>query len=158
MTYESRAKDICGSGRYSYCQMYGDTCFKCSGKGKVYTKRAEAAMRYGVSLRTVKVQDVQVGMLLFGLGNPFGGKSGWHIVLKSELSTQTWKSDKGTEGVYWFLETSEGGVYTFPDSDVQAVPAEIPVLKPIDIQVRELNPDIFPNLKKEKETNETLTD
>jgi len=24
----------CGSGRYSYCQMYGDTCFGCSGSGK----------------------------------------------------------------------------------------------------------------------------
>lgn len=32
-----------GSGSYSYCTMYGDRCFKCSGTGVVHTARAARA-------------------------------------------------------------------------------------------------------------------
>lgn len=32
-----------GSGQYSYCQMYGSTCFKCHGAGVTLTKRGHAA-------------------------------------------------------------------------------------------------------------------
>ena len=60
-----------GCGQYSYCQMHGTTCFGCSGKGKIYTKRANAAMEYARTLRTVKASEVQVGWLLFDSGGPF---------------------------------------------------------------------------------------
>lgn len=32
-----------GTGKYSYCTMYGDTCFKCSGVGfvKIPTKKTK---------------------------------------------------------------------------------------------------------------------
>lgn len=35
-----------GSGRYSWCEMYGDKCFKCHGSGKQLTKRGEAALAW----------------------------------------------------------------------------------------------------------------
>ena len=41
-----------GSGKYSYCQMYGDTCFKCRGKGIVFTKRGQVA--YDVYVASLK--------------------------------------------------------------------------------------------------------
>lgn len=52
-----------GSGRYSYCTMYGDRCFKCGGAGKVYTKRGLVAKHYLDGLREVKVEDLKVGDL-----------------------------------------------------------------------------------------------
>lgn len=50
-----------GSGKYSYCQMYGDRCFQCGGSGVVLTKRGAAAANYLRSLRTVPASDVKVG-------------------------------------------------------------------------------------------------
>jgi hypothetical protein len=49
--------DVChrcgGTGRYSYCQMYGDTCFECSGKRVVlgYGKAADVASEYRAAVR-----------------------------------------------------------------------------------------------------------
>ena len=54
-----------GSGNYSYCPGYGTRCFKCGGKGKVYSKRGAAALAYGRELRTVPANEVQVGWLLW---------------------------------------------------------------------------------------------
>lgn len=50
-----------GSGKYSYCQMYGDTCFKCHGKGKVYTERALAALRWIAEQRKVDIGSLKLG-------------------------------------------------------------------------------------------------
>jgi hypothetical protein len=50
-----------GSGHYSYCQMYGTTCFKCSGRKEVYTKRGAAALDYLKSLRSRPASEVKVG-------------------------------------------------------------------------------------------------
>lgn len=35
-----------GTGRYSYCQMYGDRCFGCGGSGSRLTKRGAAARAF----------------------------------------------------------------------------------------------------------------
>ena len=42
-----------GTGRYSYCQMYGDTCFECSGAGVViaYGKAATIRSEYSNEVR-----------------------------------------------------------------------------------------------------------
>ena len=123
VAFETETCSRCGgSGRYSFCQMYGDMCFKCSGKGKVYTMRAMAALAYGRELRTVKTSEVQIGWLLYEMASPLGGKAGWHVVTNSALSNCTWRTQDGKEGSYWLLETSEGGLNTFPESPVQAVP------------------------------------
>lgn len=44
INYEREACSRCGgSGRYSYCAMYGDMCFGCSGKGKQLSRAGERA-------------------------------------------------------------------------------------------------------------------
>lgn len=53
-----------GSGRYSYCSMYGDRCFKCSGAGRIYTKRGLAASRFYTMLLSKPVSELKPGMLL----------------------------------------------------------------------------------------------
>jgi hypothetical protein len=39
-----------GSGRYSWCQMYGDTCFKCSGAGLVLPRLTAALAKRATEL------------------------------------------------------------------------------------------------------------
>jgi len=120
-----------GGGHYSYCQSHGTTCFGCRGKGKVYTKRALAALEYGKTLRTIKVKDVQVGMLLFE--TPYMGKTGWFTVTTSEMTDQFCTSktnDVETTSYYWHLKTAQnGGLFTFPESDVQCVPNKARLLE-----------------------------
>lgn len=57
-----------GSGTYSWCQRFGDTCFKCSGKGQQFTKEARAAMDAVAAWRaeraSVRADSVQVGDLI----------------------------------------------------------------------------------------------
>lgn len=50
-----------GSGRYSYCQMYGDRCFGCAGRGWVLTKRGAAAARFFREKMMVPMEDVKPG-------------------------------------------------------------------------------------------------
>lgn len=54
-----------GSGRYSYCQMYGDRCFKCEGKGVTHTPKAHALYQAWASAlrahRNPTVADLKVG-------------------------------------------------------------------------------------------------
>lgn len=50
-----------GSGKYSYCHMYGDRCFKCSGKGIYLTKRGEAASKYLTELRSKPASALKIG-------------------------------------------------------------------------------------------------
>lgn len=63
--FETEGCSRCGgSGRYSYCQMYGSTCFKCHGAGKVYTKRGAAALALYRGSLMVPAKDMQLGDLL----------------------------------------------------------------------------------------------
>lgn len=60
--FESETCSRCGgSGRYSYCQMYGDRCFRCGGKGRTLTKRGAAANKYCVGLRSRNILDLKPG-------------------------------------------------------------------------------------------------
>jgi hypothetical protein len=60
-----------GSGKYSYCQMYGDTCFKCRGAGKVYTKRGQAAVDFLRTLRSKRADQFKTGELFYMESGPF---------------------------------------------------------------------------------------
>lgn len=51
-----------GSGKHSYCQMYGTTCFKCAGAGRVLTARGVAAMAELKARRQTSVNDLRIGM------------------------------------------------------------------------------------------------
>jgi hypothetical protein len=50
-----------GTGTHSYCQMYGDTCFKCSGKRRVYTARGLAALQFYIAQLSKPVREIKVG-------------------------------------------------------------------------------------------------
>ena len=81
-----------GSGRYSYCQMYGDTCFKCCGSGTVYTKRGAVAAAFLKTLRSKPAKDFTPGDLLFVEPGPFT-KGGFRKVLAvgwDELNAGMW--------------------------------------------------------------------
>jgi hypothetical protein len=54
-----------GCGKYSYCQMYGDKCFKCQGSGYVFTKRGRAASIFYGDLLKKPASEVQVGELVY---------------------------------------------------------------------------------------------
>ena len=53
-----------GSGSYSYCTAFGSRCFKCHGKGKVYTKRGLAAYHYLRKIRCIRAADFVCGDLM----------------------------------------------------------------------------------------------
>lgn len=60
--FEREACTRCGgSGHYSYCQMYGTTCFKCAGQRFVLTKRGAAAAAYCETLRSKPHGEVKAG-------------------------------------------------------------------------------------------------
>lgn len=54
-----------GSGRYSYCQMYGDICFKCHGKKVVYTKRGGAAKHWFESHLSKRAGELRIGEKIY---------------------------------------------------------------------------------------------
>lgn len=65
LTFESINCSRCGgSGKHSWCQQYGDTCFKCHGQGETLTKRGRAAQVHLNSLRTVRADSVMIGQLI----------------------------------------------------------------------------------------------
>ncbi len=70
-----------GSGQYSYCQMYGTTCFKCGGKKQVLTKRGAAANAYLLSLRSKAARELQAGDTI--LCDGMFGKARWTKVTEA---------------------------------------------------------------------------
>lgn len=121
--FESETCSRCaGSGQYSYCQMYGTTCFKCRGKGRTYTKRAEVALAWAKEQRTVKAKDVQVGWMLYEDGM-FSGKAGWFPVESCEMTENYSTTQDGVKHYYFDIVTSQMSHGNFPDSDVQAIPS-----------------------------------
>lgn len=62
LLFESETCTRCGgTGKHSYCQTYGDTCFKCHGQKETLTKRGQEAQRYYRESCKIKVEDVKVG-------------------------------------------------------------------------------------------------
>lgn len=73
--FETQTCGRCGgSGSYSYCQMYGNRCFKCGGAGKVYTKRGGIAYALYVESLKVPAGSLKIGDLLY-CENVFGIKA-----------------------------------------------------------------------------------
>lgn len=54
-----------GSGQYSFNLMYGRRCFKCWGRGSVFTGRGRAAREYYNKLLTVPVSELKPGMFVY---------------------------------------------------------------------------------------------
>lgn len=64
-----------GGGKYSYCQEYGDKCFKCHGTGHVLTKRGAAAKAFYKRLCTVPAASIVVGDYIEATGFTRGGRA-----------------------------------------------------------------------------------
>ena len=97
--FESETCSRCGgSGHYSYCQMYGTTCFKCRGRKRVYTKRGAAAALYLESLRKKPAREFQPGDLLYMEGIPGFTKSKFYKVLSLRLKTAAERYAEGARG------------------------------------------------------------
>lgn len=76
--FEGRACGRCGgSGRYSWCATHGDRCFGCGGTGAVLTKRGDAAAKYFKALCSKRIEDLQVGDIIYETGFTNGGCSFW---------------------------------------------------------------------------------
>jgi hypothetical protein len=60
-----------GTGHYSYCQMYGTTCFQCAGRREVYTKRGLAAKNHLTALRSRAASALKVGDKIKGSSGKF---------------------------------------------------------------------------------------
>jgi hypothetical protein len=69
-----------GSGEYSYCQMYGRTCFKCSGAKRIYTKRGFAAAQFLKALWSKTASELKVGDKILCDGIPGYLASKWGTV------------------------------------------------------------------------------
>lgn len=66
-----------GSGKFSYCQMYGSTCFKCHGDGKTLTKRGHAAQLWLNAQKRKPGSAVVVGDTIMVDGIPGFSASYW---------------------------------------------------------------------------------
>jgi hypothetical protein len=71
-----------GCGRYSWCSAYGSTCFKCHGKGRVYTKRGVRTHEHLMKLRSVRADQVSPGQFVMEDGVTNGAQPfrGWFRV------------------------------------------------------------------------------
>ena len=124
--FESKPCPRCGgSGSYSYCEMYGSVCFKCSGRGGVLTKRGAAAQAFLNDLRVKEAKDLKVGDLILE-ESYFSGKSKFAKIISIEDVPNYSKSSKLVDGV-WIEEShsaikieSEGmSQYVFPNSKIR---------------------------------------
>lgn len=68
-----------GSGKYSYCQMYADRCFKCKGNKVVLTKRGAAARAYLEDISSIDASLVVVGDKIATTGITNAGASYGYI-------------------------------------------------------------------------------
>jgi hypothetical protein len=66
-----------GSGNYSYCQMYGTTCFKCAGDGATLTARGKAAQMFLNASRKRKAGEFKLGDYYLMDGVPGFSRSEW---------------------------------------------------------------------------------
>lgn len=99
-----------GSGHYSYCQMYGTTCFGCSGSGLRFTKRGAAANAFLTQIRSKPIAELSVGMEIWD--DPYFSKAGWAKIVAFTPSEQSsWSVVNGEKvivpGTYVTMETEK---------------------------------------------------
>lgn len=122
-TFETEMCSRCGgTGHYSYCQMWGTRCFKCYGRGLVYSKRGLAAREFALALRSVKATEIQAGWKVYVDRAWCGRKSAWATVTECGLTDDYVTSHDGKRTQYFRIATEYGVQMVFADRDVQAVP------------------------------------
>lgn len=64
--FETQTCSRChGCGEYSYCEMYGSTCFKCGGSGLTLTKRGEKAQWFFRKSISVESSSLEKGQQVY---------------------------------------------------------------------------------------------
>lgn len=98
-----------GSGKFSWCQQYGDTCFKCHGEGATLTKRGRAAQIFLAGLRCRPANTIRIGDVIHcEIWYPGGTKSFFAPV--TEISPATCYADDETNDSHVSIRaTSAGG-------------------------------------------------
>lgn len=66
-----------GSGKFSWCQMHGSTCFKCWGAGVTLTKKGAAAQAWLNAQKRKPGAEVKVGETILIEGIPGFSASFW---------------------------------------------------------------------------------
>lgn len=117
--FETQSCTRCGGGgQYSYCEMYGSTCFQCHGKGKTLTKRGRAAVAFWRSLRSIPASEVKIGQRI---------KSGGLTITVREITTggscRSTVNGVTTESQYTNFRGQKATLGLFPDSIVEVIPA-----------------------------------
>lgn len=124
LKFETETCSRCGGcGEYSYCEMYGRTCFKCHGKGIQLTKRAAKALAWMNEQKKIKCQDVKPGMRVKISG------VGTFTVTKSEMTPESqWGKSLQPDGSWkvcpgWDIggEPSWAGIRAFPEYEIQNI-------------------------------------
>lgn len=96
--FESRACGRCGgSGKYSYCSMYGSMCFGCGGKGEVLTKRGLAANQMFTESVKMAAKDLVIGQRFQIEGIPGFASAKWFEIRSIEADVRRSKSNGATE-------------------------------------------------------------
>lgn len=104
-----------GCGKYSYCQMYGDTCFKCQGTGNSYTKRGAEAKRWFNERLSKKASELTVGEKIW-VDVYF--KRGWSVVTSISPDETLYNGAIRTD--YLHIQTEIGGQYISGDTLIRA--------------------------------------
>lgn len=125
--FESVVCSRCGgTGQYSYCQMYGTTCFKCRGRKIALTPRGVAAQAYYTRLLSKPACELVAGEKIY-YNSPVGG-SGWFAVLdvypqSAERTGGAWSLDSEGNPVYrgWIVETTGVTLHIEDGSELQRV-------------------------------------
>lgn len=112
--FESKTCGRCGgSGRYSYCQMYGDTCFSCRGAGIVLTKRGAAAYAYYQAMYQVPAGSIMVGDWVALSWSKKPAK----VTSVGESSSKYLKDGEWLP--HWEITTTRGSLGTFADAMIK---------------------------------------
>jgi len=112
-----------GSGQYSYCEMYGSTCFKCHGNGQALTRRGAVARQWMADQRKILVRDVKPGMVIKSFGSTYNVQT----ILQDAIST----GKSLIDGVWidhapsWRIQGIKHGLVCQGDTAVELIPSKV---------------------------------
>ena len=128
LLFESKTCSRCGgSGKFSWCQMHGDTCFGCGGNGLQLTKRGKVAQAWFNAKKKKPACEVKVGERIVMEGVPgfskaevvivsfvgWGDKPGW-----LDSKTGEWKPHFKVEGV-GAKSGKSNGIHGFENTEIK---------------------------------------
>ncbi len=103
--FETETCSRCGGrGRYSWCQMYGDICFKCHGKGKHYSKRGHVAHDLFEQLLSKPASQIVPGDKIFEYAGLSGKRTFQTVLTIGPTTCQYLAVENGVE----IHKTSDG--------------------------------------------------